>query len=129
MKAGGIALSVVQCLLIDISRRLRPGDLMKAFALVVSAVLLLAQPVQARITLETPASATAATPVPQAGDKTLVESGTYVNKAGHVVHVPAHTVGGSAPDGATALCGDNTWSFSQSRRGTCSHHGGVARWM
>src|SRR5205807_6581475 len=24
---------------------------------------------------------------------------------------------------------DGSYSFSQSRRGTCSHHGGVARWM
>ena len=31
--------------------------------------------------------------------------------------------------GATALCRDGTYSFSQSRRGTCSHHGGVAQWF
>jgi hypothetical protein len=24
---------------------------------------------------------------------------------------------------------DGTYSFSQSRRGTCSHHGGVAKWL
>lgn len=32
------------------------------------------------------------------------------------------------PIGATALCRDGSYSFSQSRRGTCSHHGGVSRW-
>ncbi len=32
------------------------------------------------------------------------------------------------PAGATALCNDGTYSYSQNRRGTCSHHGGVAVW-
>jgi hypothetical protein len=35
----------------------------------------------------------------------------------------------AAPPGATALCRDGTYSFSQHRSGTCSHHGGVARWL
>jgi hypothetical protein len=30
--------------------------------------------------------------------------------------------------GATAVCADGTWSYSQSRSGTCSHHGGVHWW-
>ena len=30
---------------------------------------------------------------------------------------------------ATAICRDGTCSISQSRSGTCSHHGGVARWI
>lgn len=33
------------------------------------------------------------------------------------------------PSGATAICRDGTFSFSAHRRGTCSHHGGVARWL
>ena len=36
---------------------------------------------------------------------------------------------GSAPAGATARCRDGTYSFSQHRSGTCSHHGGVAVWL
>jgi hypothetical protein len=36
---------------------------------------------------------------------------------------------GSPPVGATAQCRDGTYSFSQHRQGTCSHHGGVARWL
>ena len=28
----------------------------------------------------------------------------------------------------TAVCRDGHYSYSQSRRGTCSHHGGVAYW-
>ncbi|MGC2234934.1 MAG: DUF3761 domain-containing protein [Pyrinomonadaceae bacterium] len=30
--------------------------------------------------------------------------------------------------GATARCRDGSLSYSQNRRGTCSHHGGVAEW-
>jgi hypothetical protein len=33
------------------------------------------------------------------------------------------------PRGATARCKNRTWSFSQNRRGTCSHHKGVAYWV
>ena len=29
----------------------------------------------------------------------------------------------------SAICRDGTYSYSQSRRGTCSHHGGVAQWI
>jgi uncharacterized protein DUF3761 len=28
----------------------------------------------------------------------------------------------------TAMCRDGTYSYSANRRGTCSHHGGVAEW-
>ncbi len=54
-------------------------------------------------------------------------NGTYVNSAGNTVCSPysAPTV----PAGATALCRDGTYSFSQSRSGTCSYHGGVAQWL
>lgn len=37
--------------------------------------------------------------------------------------------GNSPPPGATAQCKDGTYSFSQHRGGTCSHHGGVSRWL
>lgn len=40
------------------------------------------------------------------------------------------TGGGSqAPAGASAQCNDGTYSYSQHRRGTCSHHHGVAVWL
>jgi hypothetical protein len=54
-------------------------------------------------------------------------NGTYVNSAGNTVCSPEHAP--SAPAGATAECEDGTYSFSESRSGTCSHHGGVRRWM
>lgn len=33
------------------------------------------------------------------------------------------------PAGATAQCSDGTYSHSQNRARTCSHHGGVAKWL
>ena len=63
------------------------------------------------------------------GSTTLVEQGSYINREGHAVHRPAHTVSGAAPAGATAQCRDASYSFSQNHRGTCSHHGGVAKWL
>lgn len=52
--------------------------------------------------------------------------GTYKNVKGNCVKKPAKAP--SWPVGASAKCWDNTYSYSQSRRGTCSHHGGVATW-
>ena len=51
----------------------------------------------------------------------------YTNSKGEKVQSPTYYT--SRPAGATALCRDGTYSFSRSRRGTCSHHGGVARWF
>lgn len=51
----------------------------------------------------------------------------YTNSFGQKVQSPTYY--SSAPSGATALCRDGTYSFSRNRRGTCSHHGGVARWL
>ncbi len=33
------------------------------------------------------------------------------------------------PSGVSAVCRDGSYSYSQHRRGTCSHHGGVAFWV
>jgi len=62
-------------------------------------------------------------------ESNLEEHGHYVKKDGQVVHSPAHTKDGKAPPGASAQCRDGSYSFSQNRRGTCSHHGGVAAWL
>jgi hypothetical protein len=53
----------------------------------------------------------------------------YINSRGQWIPSPAQTMDGKAPDGATARCGDGSYSFSQSRRGTCSWHGGVSEWL
>src|ERR1700723_277405 len=49
----------------------------------------------------------------------------YRNSDGNTVHSPAYSI--TVPSGATAKCGDGTYSFSQHRQGTCSHHGGVTK--
>ncbi len=50
----------------------------------------------------------------------------YTNVNGDKIHSPAYAP--SIPAGASAQCRDGTYSFSANRRGTCSHHGGVATW-
>jgi hypothetical protein len=52
---------------------------------------------------------------------------SYVNSSGHCVQRPVRAPG--PPAGASARCRDGTYSFSEHRRGTCSHHGGVAEWL
>jgi hypothetical protein len=51
----------------------------------------------------------------------------YTNSDGDSVHSPAYS--NTVPAGATAQCSDGTYSFSQHRQGTCSHHGGVSEWL
>jgi Protein of unknown function (DUF3761) len=55
------------------------------------------------------------------------DTGTYVNSHGQTVRRPENC--SAAPQGATAQCRDGSYSFSKSRRGTCSRHGGVAKWL
>ncbi|AOW47132.1 hypothetical protein A4S02_10560 [Acetobacter ascendens] len=59
----------------------------------------------------------------------LEEHRHYRNVDGRTIHSPAHTRNEQAPSGATAKCGDGTFSFSQHHRGTCSRHGGVVSWL
>ena len=65
---------------------------------------------------------------PATQNQTLSNDNYYVNSSGNTVHSPAYTSNGSVPAGASAQCRDGTYSFSQHRSGTCSHHGGVATW-
>jgi hypothetical protein len=51
----------------------------------------------------------------------------YIDVDGDRIHRPQQSAG--QPAGATARCFDGSWSFSQHRQGTCSHHGGVAVWL
>ena len=75
-------------------------------------------------------------------DKTICVTGKITEYRGTpqiVISDPSQLTSGSTgrsqlpassiPAGATAECRDGTYSFSQSRSGTCSHHGGVARWL
>jgi hypothetical protein len=56
----------------------------------------------------------------------LSNSRYYTNSDGQRIHSPAYSR--RIPAGATAVCADGSYSFSQHRSGTCSHHGGVANW-
>jgi hypothetical protein len=80
--------------------------------------VVMAQPVNEVIDQGTMAPPTTTTPC---------TNGTYVNSAGNTVCSPESSP--TPPPGASAQCVDGTYSFSQSRSGTCSHHGGVARWL
>ena len=57
------------------------------------------------------------------------EGSGYTDSKGNRARSPTRTPDNQPPPGATAECRDGTYSFSQSRRGTCSHHGGVAKWL
>ncbi|HSE16928.1 MAG TPA: DUF3761 domain-containing protein [Pyrinomonadaceae bacterium] len=52
---------------------------------------------------------------------------SYINVDG--IRVPSPVFSETKPAGATARCRDGSYSFSMHRRGTCSHHGGVAEWF
>jgi Protein of unknown function (DUF3761) len=58
--------------------------------------------------------------------------GYYVNSLGHAVPRPCGDWHHQAPPpGATARCGDGTYSYSEhpSAPGTCSHHDGVSSYL
>ena len=59
--------------------------------------------------------------------KRVANTTYYTNVSGHRVRSPV--VSAQAPSGASAECRDGSFSFSEHRRGTCSHHGGVKRWL
>ncbi len=52
------------------------------------------------------------------------KAGYYKNVSGNCVASP-----GNDSSGASAKCRDGSYSYSQHASGTCSHHGGVARWI
>ena len=58
---------------------------------------------------------------PNQSNPKCTDNGTYVNSKGQTVPPPEN--GSAAPKGATAQCRYGTYSFSKSRRGTCSHQG------
>jgi hypothetical protein len=64
---------------------------------------------------------------PRAGGGGSTSDDYYTNVDGARVRRPVFSR--SAPAGATAQCRDGSYSSSRHRRGTCSHHGGVARWL
>ena len=74
------------------------------------------------------ASTATATVGSNAGNTGSCGAGYYGNVDGECIPGPS-TDPGLTPEGPTAVCRDGTYSYSQHRSGTCSHHGGVARWL
>jgi hypothetical protein len=73
-----------------------------------------------------PASVPAtAQPAPAAPNAATGERGEkHESPAAPTVAAPA-----GAPEGATAVCKDGTYSTSKHHSGACAHHGGVAQWI
>lgn len=65
----------------------------------------------------------------EADEAQLLSHRHYRAKDGTEVHSPAKSLNDQVPTGASAKCRDGSYSFSQNRRGTCSHHGGVTAWL
>ena len=76
-----------------------------------------------------PAPVLAGASAPAAATTAACPSTHYENSRGQCVRRPTRPSNNRPPAGATARCRDGTYSFSRSRRGTCSHHGGVAAWL
>ncbi len=69
------------------------------------------------------------TSYPSTAPQIYCTNGTYINSFGNTVCRPeSPPPNNMIPYGATAQCRDGSYSFSQHRQGTCSHHGGVAQW-
>jgi|ERR1700722_1166627 hypothetical protein len=105
---------------------------LKRLIVVLSLSFLLSQQLLTRTPSQRPGSGSSATPTSGTANNSAAKprctnNGTYVNSKGQTVKRPENCT--TAPQGASAQCGDGTYSFSKSRRGTCSHHGGVAKWL
>jgi hypothetical protein len=100
-----------------------------AICLVALALILFSQQIVSQTQAPTPSgtNSTAASSTKPPAKANCANNGTYVNSKGQTVPRPENC--SAPPPGATAQCRDGSYSFSQSRRGTCSHHGGVAKWL
>ena len=51
---------------------------------------------------------------------------TYTTFSAHCLKSPAAS---GAPDGATGVCADGSYTFATHRGNVCYRHGGLARWL
>lgn len=77
------------------------------------------------LSLATPAFAQETPPTGSTG-ACVSSNSDYTNVDGHTLSGPVCPTDGQVPAGATARCGDSSYSFSETARGTCSGHGGVS---
>jgi hypothetical protein len=81
------------------------------------------------------AGSAAAAPVPVATPALAAKSSLFSHRAAPATSAPTSTqtssvaAKGPMPAGATAQCKDGTWSMSKTHSGSCSHHGGVAKFL
>jgi hypothetical protein len=105
-------------------------SLRHTFCILTAVLVLLPQPLVSQAPSaphsQSPATANSGTKPSQAKSD-CTSNGTYVNSKGQTVPRPENC--SAPPKDATAQCRDGTYSFSQTRRGTCSRHGGVAKWL
>jgi len=80
-----------------------------------------------RAPVQAPPSTSKAKQAPTPAQPSCTNNGTYLNSNGQTVQRPESC--SAPPQGATARCRDGVYSFSKTRRGTCSQHGGVANWL
>jgi hypothetical protein len=78
-------------------------------------------------TIESPPISVSSIQRPRRISPTPVAGRSYINVDG--IRVPSPVFSETKPAGASARCRDGSYSFSMHRRGTCSHHGGVAEWF
>jgi Protein of unknown function (DUF3761) len=91
-------------------------------------IIALATGLFASLAAQNPQPSTSQTaPLQERSQPKCADNGTYINRNGETVKRPETWL--VAPKGAMAQCRDGSYSFSRSRRGTCSHHGGVAKWL
>jgi len=63
----------------------------------------------------------------QAASNQLLTDKHYVNSDGRTIHSPSNPSPGKHLPVQPLT--DGSFSFSQDRQGTCSHHGGVSTWL
>jgi len=56
-------------------------------------------------------------------------AGSYASSSGTGTQSDSSGSTSGSSSGATAQCVDGSYSYSQHRSGTCSHHGGVDHWI
>lgn len=74
------------------------------------------------------ASPTPPAPAPTPKEEAPASAGGSTTTGGTTATGGSGSTGGSH-SGASAVCNDGSTSYSAHRRGTCSHHGGVAQWL
>jgi hypothetical protein len=105
---------------------------LRRLIILLSLSFLLSQQLLTQTPLQAPNSGSSATQTSGTANNSpakprCTDNGTYVNNKGQTVKRPENCT--TAPQGATAQCRDGAYSFSKSRRGTCSNHSGVAKWL